>query len=89
MPKVTLSALNHVIELPEGTALTELDNLLMFGCRLGVCGACVMNVTEGEKNLSPKQEDEREFLEMLGYVEDSDRLACQCLVFGDVTIKQF
>jgi ferredoxin len=89
MPKVTLPSLNKVIDVPEGTPLTELDNILMFGCRLGACGACAMEVIEGANNLTEMHQDEKEFLEMLGHVDDSYRLACQCEVFGDVTIKQF
>lgn len=88
MPKVTLPSLNKVMEIPSGTPLTELDNLLIFGCRLGACGACAMNVIEGEHNLTPKEQDEKDFLEILGYADDSYRLACQCCVLGDVTIKQ-
>jgi len=89
MPKVNLKPSDMIVEVPIGTPLTELDNHLMFGCRLGVCGACAVEILEGKLNLSPMQVDEKEFLELIGHCDDDYRLACQCQVFGDVTINQF
>ena len=62
-------------------AATELG--VTFGCRKGVCGACVVEVLEGMENLSAKGEAENEFS-----MRDSDRMMCQCSITGgEVSIK--
>ncbi len=54
-----------------------------FGCRKGVCGACVVEVLEGMENLSARNDAENEFS-----MRDSDRMMCQCsIISGEVGIK--
>ncbi|WP_100934689.1 2Fe-2S iron-sulfur cluster-binding protein [Candidatus Chlamydia corallus] len=51
-----------------------------FACTEGVCGTCVIEVLEGQDNLSSFTEAENDFL---GEPEDSnERLACQCRIKG-------
>lgn len=75
-------------ELPDRTPLTELDHVITFGCRQGACGACVIEVKEGAENLSEMGEKETTFLKDIDMYGGIYRLACQCKVFGEITIKQ-
>ena len=90
MPKVTITTDNIVIEVDKGYKLIKMcqdyDTSILFGCRDGACGACLVKVLEGAKNLSPMQEDEKDFLETMNG-EPNERLACQCTVDGDVTLE--
>jgi len=55
-----------------------------FACTEGVCGTCVIEVTEGMENLSPFTQEEKDFLGE----QNHERLACQCkLMGGCVKIK--
>ena len=47
----------------------------------GLCGTCVMEVVEGQDNLSPLTR--REKLRLKGAVPNR-RLSCQCQVIGDI-----
>lgn len=90
MPKVTVTTDNLTIEVKEGYPLIDMcedhDTSILFGCRDGACGACMVRVKEGMNNLSPMEEDERDFLETMA-AEDDERLACQCTVKGDVVME--
>lgn len=55
-----------------------------FACTEGVCGTCVIEVTEGMENLSEFTQEEEDFLGEKG----CERLACQCrLKEGSVKVK--
>ena len=58
------------------------DLPLVFGCRIGICGVCKIRVTEGLENVSKKNKAEKEFTE-----KNNERLACQCIIRGDVKIE--
>jgi ferredoxin len=47
----------------------------------GLCGTCIMEVVEGQDNLSPLTR--REKLRLKG-TAPSRRLSCQCQVIGDI-----
>ncbi|MFT4552677.1 MAG: ferredoxin [Chlamydiales bacterium] len=54
-----------------------------FACTEGVCGTCVIEVSEGMENLTGFTQEEEDFL---GELED-ERLACQCKIQqGEVKI---
>lgn len=90
MPKVEITTDDKTIEVRDGYALIDMcddyDTSILFGCRDGACGACMIKVLEGEKNLSSMQDDERDFLETMA-AEPDERLACQCRVTGDIKIE--
>lgn len=90
MPKVTIVTDDKTIDVPEGYALIDMcedyETSILFGCRDGACGACMVRVLEGAENLSPMQDDERDFLETMA-AEPNERLACQCKVRGDVKLE--
>lgn len=58
---------------------------LRFGCRQGHCATCAIKVVDGMENLSRPTKEEKETLSKKG-LSDNYRLACQCVVLGDVTI---
>jgi len=90
MPKVEIITDSLNLEVKEGYALIDMceeqDTSILFGCRDGACGACMIRVLEGEKNISPMQDDEKDFLETMA-ARPNERLACQCRVYGDVKIE--
>ena len=90
MPKVIITTDKKTIDVPDGYAMIDMcedhDTSILFGCRDGACGACMIRVIDGAGNLSPMQDDERDFLETMA-AEPNERLACQCKVKGDVKIE--
>ncbi|QCP54522.1 (2Fe-2S)-binding protein [Trinickia violacea] len=91
MPTVTISTTNEQFNLPKNAYLSDAAELqlagLIFGCRAGGCGICAIDVIDGIGNLSPRDELEAHFLASLGHVADTHRLACQCQLLGDITIR--
>lgn len=72
--------------LENGSSIQEAceDAGVPFACTEGVCGTCVIEVTEGMENLSEFTLEEQDFLGELG----CERLACQCrIIDGFVKIK--
>jgi ferredoxin len=90
MPKVKITTDNVSLDVPENYALIDMcedhDTSILFGCRDGACGACMVRVIEGAENLTAMKDDERDFLETMA-AEENERLACQCRVLGDVTLE--
>lgn len=90
MPKVHITTDDLTIEVPDGYALIDMcedhDTSILFGCRDGACGACMVRVLEGADHLNPMGEDEKDFLETMA-AEPDERLACQCKVSGDIKIE--
>jgi len=74
-----------------GKSLSEslrVDNSpVLFGCRTGICGTCIIEIEKGTAHLAPPDEEEKEILDL--YVDDSSnaRLACQVNVQADLQIK--
>jgi ferredoxin len=72
--------------IPDGSPIQEACEHMgvPFACTEGVCGTCVIEVTEGMENLSEFNQAEADFLGDLG----CERLACQCkLMHGTVKVK--
>ena len=63
-------------EVPEGESIQEACEQagVPFACTEGVCGTCVIEVKEGEENLSEYTQAEEDFLGP----QQHERLACQC-----------
>jgi ferredoxin len=90
MPIVTVTTDKKSITVVDNYPLIDMcedhDTSILFGCRDGACGACMVRVLAGAENLSPMKDDERDFLETMA-AEPNERLACQCRVTGDVTLE--
>jgi ferredoxin len=90
--KLTILPSGTEVLLPAGSPLTEVEyestqRLIPFGCRSGSCGACVIEVLEGFGSLGEPDPDELDFLEDLGRTGGGHRLACQCRLRGDATVR--
>jgi nitrite reductase (NADH) large subunit len=79
----------HVVAKPGMTLLeaAEAGGLpIESGCRMGVCGADPVCVSDGMEHLSGISDDERSTLDRLGFA-DNTRMACCARVQGPVTMK--
>jgi nitrite reductase (NADH) large subunit len=79
----------HVVAKPGMTLLeaAEAGGLpIESGCRMGVCGADPVCVSDGMEHLSAISDDERSTLDRLGFA-DNTRMACCARVQGPVTMK--
>ena len=65
------------IELKNGEPIKEACEKLgvPFSCAEGICGTCMIDVIEGEKNLSELTQEEKD----MG-MNKTRRLACQCKI---------
>lgn len=90
MPKVTIKTDKKTIEVRDGYPLIDLseehDTSILFGCRDGACGACMIRILEGAEHVSKMEDSEKDFLQTMAALPN-ERLACQCKVTGDVTIE--
>ncbi|WP_213318433.1 2Fe-2S iron-sulfur cluster-binding protein [Chlamydiifrater volucris] len=66
-------------ELEDGEGISEVceEAGVPFACTEGVCGTCVIEVLEGQENLSEFTQEEKDFL---GDEGGCERLACQCKI---------
>jgi ferredoxin len=75
------------ITIPAGQPLAEIltvqNSPVLFGCRTGICGTCVIGVTG---NVEDASQDELEILELYAAGNPLVRLACQLQVRGDVVM---
>ncbi|MEH2084520.1 MAG: 2Fe-2S iron-sulfur cluster-binding protein [Nostoc sp.] len=65
--------------------LTVQNSPVLFGCRTGICGTCLVEVIG---DIPPPQSDEQEMLETLAANHPYARLACQVNVKGNVEIRK-
>ena len=80
MPKVTITTDDKTIEVSDNYALIDMcedhDTSILFGCRDGACGACMVKVVEGADSLSKMEDHERDFLETMA-AEPNERQRSQ------------
>ncbi len=76
MAKLILN--NDEVEIEDDSVLKDLceEAGVPFACTEGICGTCVIEVKEGNENLSELTQEEIDFL---GETEE-ERLACQCRI---------
>lgn len=87
MPKLIFQDTGDEEDLPENAPIAECCEKagVPFACTEGVCGTCVIEIIEGEENLSKPTQEEKDFL---GEGTLRERLACQCFIkCGQVKIK--
>ncbi len=82
----------QAVELREGDNLSEKltihNSPILFGCRIGICGTCAIEVLESDKPLPERTYDENEFLGALAPGRDDVRLACQIKINTNIKIKK-
>ncbi|QNM94767.1 2Fe-2S iron-sulfur cluster-binding protein [Chitinimonas koreensis] len=81
------------LELAHGAqlvlAVSALDSPLLFGCRAGLCGTCLVELeAEVTGSIAPPDADEREALEIYAPERPLARLACQVRVTGAMRIRR-
>ncbi|TAL38454.1 MAG: (2Fe-2S)-binding protein [Alphaproteobacteria bacterium] len=78
--------------LPEGANLSEtltvMNSPMLFGCRAGICGTCLIQVEDGYERLVPPTAEEQEALEVYAPGNPKARLGCQMRLTVDVAIKK-
>jgi ferredoxin len=80
------------VELKEGDNLAEKltihNSPILFGCRIGICGTCAVEVLHEDQPLHERTYDEKEFLGTMAPGRDSVRLACQIKINTNIKIKK-
>jgi len=88
--KITFADIGLTVSVPVGSRVIETSEKvgasLIYGCREGDCGTCLMQVVEGWDNLSSPSVIEDKVLRDTA-AGRHQRLACQAQVLGDVTVK--
>ncbi len=87
MGKLIFENNNEEVELQEGDSIAEAceEQGVPFACTEGVCGTCVIEIVDGQENLTDQTQEEEDFL---GPGVTDERLACQChMRNGNVTIR--
>jgi adenylate cyclase len=92
MPTVKILPDGVTVEAKAGTSLLATASAggveLMRSCGgIGACTSCRVRILEGRDRLSPVGTAEAEQLRESGIFE-THRLACQALVFGNVTVER-
>ncbi|RTL40807.1 MAG: (2Fe-2S)-binding protein [Candidatus Melainabacteria bacterium] len=76
--------------LPEGANLSEelsvVNSPVLFGCRTGICGTCLVQIQSGHQALKPAEESEQEALEVYAPGIDNARLACQIALTANIAL---
>lgn len=67
--------------------LNSSNSPVLFGCRTGVCGTCLVEVTKGAEALNPANNAEKEILEMFAPGNSLARLACQLTIQTNVEFR--
>ncbi len=77
MAKIISNKTGEEISVKDGESIKEVCEKLEvpFNCNNGMCGTCMIDVVEGEDNLSELTESEKD----LGR-DKKHRLACQCKI---------
>ena len=88
--KLTFEDIGQTVNVPAGIRVIDVSEKvgagIIYGCREGDCGTCMMHVTEGWNNLTePSVLEEKVLRENMA--ARHDRLACQAQLLGDCTVK--
>lgn len=86
MARIVFENTGDAYELPDGSPIMGVckEEGVPFACTEGICGTCIIVVSEGKENLSSFNQKESDFFGD----EGKERLACQCKIkHGTVKIK--
>lgn len=77
MAKIIFSDNDKKIEIKDGKPIKDACEKLgvPFSCTQGICGTCMIDVLEGQENLSELTQEEKD----MGR-DKNHRLACQCKI---------
>lgn len=94
MPEIEFEDAGHpALKLETGTPLSEALNVtnspVLFGCRTGICGTCLIEVVDVKDGmLPPAGEFEAESLDLYAPENRKARLACQLEACASMKIKK-
>ncbi|MEC4816260.1 MAG: 2Fe-2S iron-sulfur cluster-binding protein [Scytonema sp. PMC 1069.18] len=71
---------------PLSEHLTIQNSPVLFGCRTGICGTCLV-IIKGD--IPPPNPEEKELLEILAPGNKQARLACQIDLTSDIEIASY
>lgn len=78
------------ISVPKHSNLSEVMDIenspLLFGCRTGICGTCLITCEPGE-HVGPHTDEEQVLLPIIAPGNPKARLACQLSPQGDITVS--
>ena len=78
------------VELPQGVRLavelTAVNSPILFGCRSGICGTCLVNAEYVDQEFAPPSDEEQEVLEIFAPGNRRARLACQLKLTGNLRL---
>lgn len=87
---ITFADIGTTVSVPRGTRIVEVAEKvgasIPFDCKENDCGDCMIEVLQGAENLSSPSALEIELLKQK-FAKPGNRLACQAMVLGDVTVK--
>lgn len=88
--RLTFEDIDVTVMVPVGVRVIEISekvgSSIIYGCREGDCGTCMMRVVDGWENLSTPSVVEDKVLRE-NAAGKHYRLACQAQVLGDVTVS--
>ena len=88
--KLTFKDISTTVTVPLGVRVIEISEKvssgIVYGCREGDCGTCLMKVEDGWENLSTISVIEDKILRESAAGKHY-RLACQAQVLGDLTVS--
>lgn len=82
-PNTDFFSINLSPHEPLAEHLTAQNSPVLFGCRTGLCGTCLVEI---QGNIPPPTTAEKEVLEILAPDNPHARLACQIDLTQDITI---
>jgi len=85
-PNTNFSAIELEPHQPLSEYLTVENSPVLFGCRTGLCGTCLVEITG---DIPPPTDEEKEVLEVLAPDNPHARLACQIDLTQDIDIKYY
>ena len=87
---LTFKDIDLTVKVPVGARVIEISDKvgsgIIYGCREGDCGTCLMKVEDGWENLSTPSVIEDKILRE-NSAGKHHRLACQAQILGDVTVS--
>jgi ferredoxin len=88
--QLTFDDINVTVTVPAGTRVIEISDKvnsgIIYGCREGDCGTCLMRVVKGWENLTEPSVLEDKVLRE-HFAGRHFRLACQAQVLGDIVVR--
>ena len=91
--QVSFTEGSEPVFIDEGDNLSEALNIenspILFGCRTGICGTCIVHIMKTEGPLPALTEAELDYFEMMEVSDKNVRLACQLNPKHNICLKKY